>query len=377
MPHYVKIGKLPRHRHTYEDRIYYEEVIGAESFEGPYSIVYHRNPPTSIQKFQTFKKKTEFEEGFIDEHCHIITDSVKKSNDFFSGRSYLFGNDFISVGVSKFSGKPATMEKMALMDLIIFVHEGDGLLETILGEINYDKYDYIVIPKGIPFRFISKKKNTFFFMESLENVKLPQRYLNSQGQLKLQSPLSDRNIRVPDLSYEKDNILDIEVDDGPKITKVTLDHDPRDVIGWDGTLYPFAINAMDQMPWVGKIHLPPPVHQTFEGKHYMVATFLPRPFDFHERSIPISFYHSNTDVDEVLFYSSGNFMSRKGIRKGSITIHVRNFSHGPHPGKYEDSIGKKGTDEIAVMIETYDRIRLYKGAKNFLDENYKLSWSEK
>ncbi len=150
--------------------------------------------------------------------------------------------------------------------------------------------------------------------------------------------------------------------------------DPRDLIGWEGTYYPFALNSLDQMPWVGKIHLPPPVHQTFDSKHFMVATFLPRPFDFHERAIPISFYHSNVDVEEILFYSSGNFMSRKGISEGSITIHVRDLAHGPHPGTYKESIGKKGTDELAVMLEIYDRIKLYKGVDKILDRNYMLSW---
>lgn len=377
MPHYVKIGKLPRHRHTYEGQIYYEEVIGAESFEGPYSILYHKKPPTSIVKFESKNKGIELEEEFIGEHSHILTNSEKKGKSYFSGRTYLFGNDYISVGTSVFSEQTDSMERMSLKDLIVFIHEGKGTLETILGKIDYYQHDYIVIPKGIAFRFIPNGKNMAFFLESSENVKFPERYLNGEGQLKLQAPLSNRNIRIPELSYERGRIVNVDVDEGSRLTRITMDHDPRDVVGWDGTLYPFAINALDQMPWVGKIHLPPPVHQTFEAKHYMVATFLPRPFDFHEKSIPVSFYHSNTDVDEILFYSSGDFMSRKGIKEGSITIHVRNYPHGPQPGKYEESIGKSGTNEIAVMIETYDRIKFYKGARKYLDPDYRLSWSKK
>jgi len=376
MPFYVKIGNLPKYRHTFDKDVYFEEVISSESFDGPYSILYHNKEPTNFLEYEIRNKDAKMEEKYISQHSHILTQKIKGNGDFAYSRKYLFGNDYLSIGISRVNKAGDYLMRFGNRHLLAFVHQGDGLLETNMGSLNYFEHDYILIPKGVLFRFIPKGETFLFFVESGDSINFPQRYVNGLGQLKLQSPISDRNIRIPELKYSDLPVKKIIVDSGNEYLEYIPSSDPRDLVGWDGTYYPFALNALDQMPWVGKIHLPPPVHQTFDSKHFMVATFLPRPFDFHERAIPISFYHSNVDVEEILFYSSGNFMSRKGIKKGSITIHVRNLTHGPHPGKYKESIGKEWTDELAVMLEVYDRIKFYKGTDELLDKNYMSSWRE-
>ena len=285
-------------------------------------------------------------------------------------------NDRVKVQILKPERNTDDFYRNGIYDMLLFVHKGNGNLISILGDIQFGPGDYIYIPKGLTFKLDCSPESYFLIFQSKDDLTLPRRYLNLYGQIKEGSPYYTRNIRVPKLQKPRDETgnfrVFVELDDNLVIEE--RDHNPLDVEGWDGYLYPYAINTDAMAPIVGKIHMPPPVHETFSSKSMMVGTFLPRKFDFHPKSIPISYYHNNIDVDEFLFYSSGNFMSRKGIEPGSVTLHVRGIIHGPQPGAVEKAIGKEGTDEIAVMIETYDHLFLTTKGKEIEDPEYSRSW---
>lgn len=377
--YYVKQGELPESRHTYNDRsmIYKEELFGEEGFDGPYSLLYHLGEPTRVKSVKRTNKTTVPEEAVVDYiHRHFETSAFNRSGNFVTGRNTILFNDDVRIGAIKPSEKMDHLYRNALRDQLFFVHHGKGSLKSMLGNLDFGTGDYVYVPKGTTYTAEYSSEAEFFFVESRERISIPSRYLNQYGQLREGSPYYSRDLRVPVLQKpdQGEGQYSVLVDYDDYYLSEERDRNPFDVMGWDGYLYPFAIDVNLMAPIVGKLHQPPPVHETFSGRSFMVGTFLPRKFDFHPRSIPISYYHSNIDTDEVLFYSSGNFMSRKGINPGSVTLHVRGLIHGPQPGSIEESLGKSDTDEIAVMVEAYKPLWVSKKATEIEDKRYMSSW---
>lgn len=379
MVYYVKQGKVPRYRHTYDDRknLLREELFGEESFEGLYSLLYHRNEPTRVLDISE-ETKREFdpsgEKRMI--HRHLKTSKLAREGDPVSGRRYLFYNDRVRIGLVKPSVKMKRYFRHALFELLFFLHRGKATFSSVFGTMQLETGDYLYIPKGTTWTMSGTGDLELLFMESRDRIDIPVRYRNGYGQLREGTPYYTRDIRHPELDAKPflPGKLEVMVDYDDTYLIENRDREIYDLEGWDGYLFPYAINISDMAPIVGKLHQPPPVHETFSGKSFMVGTFLPRLFDFHPRSIPISYYHNNIDTDEFLFYSSGSFMSRKGIEEGSITLHVRGIIHGPQPGAIEAAIGAKSTDEVAVMIEAYDPLFLTRTAMGIEDKTYMKSW---
>ncbi len=384
MPHYHKLGKIPQKRHTQfrqaDGSLYKEQVIGTEGFSGISSILYHINPPTKVKEIKGFTEinREHWAEKTL-RHFHFRTLDAKEDGDPVSGRKVLMFNNDVSLGICNPKDPMDYFYKNGEGDEIVFVHEGSGTLESQYGSLDYHEGDYIVIPRGVIHKFIlNKGKTRFLVIESASPVETPDRYRNRHGQLLEHSPYCERDFRLPEKLITKDEKGEFLV----KIKKSNCLHDyiydfhPFDVVGWDGYFYPWIFNIDDFMPITGKIHQPPPVHQTFEGHNFVVCSFCPRLFDYHPQSIPAPYNHSNIDSDEVLYYVRGNFMSRKGVDIASFTLHPGGIPHGPHPGTAEASIGKKETLELAVMLDTFHPLKLTTYAKEYDLPDYPYSWNE-
>ena len=384
MPHYHKLGKIPQKRHVQfrkpDGSLYKEQVIGTEGFSGISSILYHINPPTQVKAIKGFTeiKREVWEEKTL-RHFHIRTLDAKPEGDPVSGRKVLMFNNDVSLGICNPKSQMDYFYKNGEADEVIFVHEGSGSIQTQYGTLDYREGDYIVMSRGVIHKFIlSEGKTRFLVIESPSPVETPHRYRNKHGQLLEHSPYCERDFRLPEELITKDEKGEFLV----KIKKSNCLHDyiygfnPLDVVGWDGYFYPWIFNIDDFMPITGKIHQPPPVHQTFEGHNYVICSFCPRLFDYHPESIPAPYNHSNIDSDEVLYYVRGNFMSRKGVDIASFTLHPGGIPHGPHPGTAEASIGKKETLELAVMLDTFHPLKLTTFAKEYDLPNYPYTWNE-
>ncbi len=375
---YVKQGNMPDSRHTYIDRneLLREELFGEESFEGPYSLLYHRNEPTDLVSVEEAPKKSLLESKRAFTHRHYNALSYQRNGSFITGRNPLMYNERLKIGTVQPSEKMKGLMRNALFETILFIHSGTGELISPFGSIKFGKGDYLYIPKGLTFYMEYSTNFSAFFLESRDRISIPSRYLNVYGQLKEGSPYYTRDFRYPLLGKPSHSGAgEVYVDFGTHYLVEKREKSMFDVEGWDGYLYPYAINVDRISPIVGKLHMPPPIHEHFTGKSFMMGTFLPRPFDFHPKAVPISYYHNNIDTDEILFYSSGNFMSRKGISPGSVTVHVRGIIHGPQPGAVENSLGKQSTNELAVMIEAYDPIKFTEFADTVEDRDYMKSWT--
>ncbi len=377
---YVKQGNMPQSRHTYGDinGVLREELFGEESFDGPYSLLYHSGEPTEVNAIEKKGKDGIRESKKIAAHKHYNALSYPRQGSFITGRKVIMYNDRLRIGTLQPSKTMDVLMRNALFETIFFVHHGSGELFSPFGNLKFGKGDYVYIPKGLTFLLDYTRDFTAFFLESRDRISIPPRYLNMYGQLKEGSPYYTRDFRHPVLEgFRETGIRDVWVDFDDHFIVERREKTMFDVVGWDGYLYPFSVNVESFSPIVGKIHMPPPVHEHFSGKSFMLGTFLPRLFDFHPNAIPISYYHNNIDTDEVLFYSTGNFMSRRGISAGSITVHVRGIIHGPQPGAVEGAIGKKSTDETAVMIEAYDPLKFTEFADTIEDDSYMKSWIRK
>ena len=381
MVYYVKRGEIPDSRHTFTDRVRLvrEELFGEESFDGLYSLLYHKQEPTAVTSVRREPQKpmsTKGDTSYV--HRHLRTYMTQREGDMVSGRRYTLYNDRVRLSVVKPLVQMEYYFRSAMSEQLFFVHSGTGILFSPFGKLEFGRGDYVLVPKGTTYHMKVSDDASFFLLESRDRINVPQRYMNSYGQLKEGTPYYTRDIRVPEFSYDGlESCRETYVDFWDHFLIEEREGTLFDLEGYDGYLYPFAINVDRMAPVVGKLHLPPQVHETFSGKSFMVGTFLPRKFDFHPRAIPISYYHSNIDTDEVIFYSSGNFMSRRGISEGSITLHVRGLIHGPQPGAVEDSIGKEGTDEVAVMVEAYDPLKLADDSLGLDDPDYMGSWIRK
>ena len=379
MVFYVRKGKVPEFRHTYDsrDELLREELFGEESFEGPYSLLYHLTEPTRVIGVSREKKKNA--NGADQEnnlHRHLKAFSLRREGNYITGRKDLLVNSKTKIGILKPDHTTENLYRNALSDEIFYIQDGRGVIKSPFGEMPYGKGDFLYIPKGTTYHISTGNTDSFLYIQSRDRITIPPRYLNLYGQLKEGTPYYSRDIRTPEFKApgktDGDYTVYVEYNDEYVVEK--RDKTPFDLAGWDGYLFPFAINVEKMAPIVGKLHQPPPVHETFSSKDFMIGAFLPRKFDFHPRSIPISYYHSNVDTDEFLFYSSGNFMSRKGISEGSITLHIRGLIHGPQPGAVENAIGKESTDETAVMVEAYEPLRLTSYALEIDDPGYMKSW---
>ncbi|MBA4600853.1 homogentisate 1,2-dioxygenase [Thermoactinomyces mirandus] len=382
MPFYHRLGKLPPKRHIQfrqpDGRLYREEVMGTKGFSGKASILYHIYPPTQVKEtrwIRTWSVSVTGEEA--NRHRHLLTFRAKEGKDPIEGRIHWLVNEDVAIATVSPTETMNYFFRNSDGDEIIFVHEGEGVLETVFGDLSYRPGDYLVIPVGTTYRVrMSHCKHRFLVIESNGEIATPRRYRNEFGQLLEHSPFCERDIRIPENLQTRDEKGNYEVRVKARggLHSYIYDFHPFDVAGWDGYLYPWAFNIEDFEPITGSIHQPPSVHQTFEGPNFVVCSFVPRMYDYHPLAIPASYYHSNVDSDEVLYYVKGNFMSRRGVSEGSITLHPAGLPHGPQPGKTEGSIGKERTEELAVMIDTFRPLKLTGAALEIEDPRYIYSW---
>ena len=384
MPIYHTLGSIPRKRHTAFRKpaggIYAEELMGHEGFTGNSSLLYHVHPPTTIKSAKRIRNMAfEADEDQTLRHRHFRTARVKSGGSPTLDRIPLLFNQDIAMLYVEPDKTDEHFYKNGQSDEVIYVAKGSGILESVFGDLPFREGDYLIIHRGILHRYkidFTKEKPKFLVFESRGHVRSPKRYRNEFGQLKEGAPYSERDLRLPVELRTHDEMGDFRllVKQHDWLTEMVLDHHPFDVIGWDGYFYPWAFNISDFEPIVGRIHQPPPVHQTFEGDGFVICSFCPRPFDFDPEAVPAPYNHSNVDSDEVLYYASSEFMSRKGIEFGSITLHPDGIPHGPHPGRAEASIGAQRTDELAVMMDSFRPLKVATAAIKIEDEAYHRSW---
>jgi homogentisate 1,2-dioxygenase len=385
MPYYYSLGSIPHKRHTQfrqpDGRLYSEQLFSTEGFSNDYSLLYHINPPTQIIKTE---KPVDISPKIAEEkmlqHRSFDGFKIKPANDFIESRiPVLVNNDVHVVLAAPQKSIHDYFYKNADADELIFIHEGSGVLKTMYGDLSFGYGDYLCIPRGTIYQVHFKDENNrLFIVESFSPIRFPKRYLSKNGQLLEHSPYCERDIRPPvnlDTHNEKGDFL-IRTKKKATLYNIHYAGHPFDVIGWDGCCYPFAFSIHDFEPITGRVHQPPPVHQTFEGNNYVVCSFVPRLFDYHPQSIPAPYNHSNIDSDELIYYVDGDFMSRKNVTRGMITLHPGGIPHGPHPGAVEKSIGAKETKELAVMVDTFHPLMLTKQALEIENDDYTMSWAE-
>jgi homogentisate 1,2-dioxygenase len=383
MSYYHKLGQLPPKRHTQfrkpDGSLYQEELMGHQGFSGIQSILYHLRPPTRIRQLETVgPAATEHEPPGPLRPRHLKSAQLTAEGDAVSGRVPLMGNQDVRLSVACPREPMAYFYRFAHGDETLFIHDGSGILESQFGSLRYRPGDYLVIPTGVLWRILPDRdvEQRMLVIEAWGHVGPPARYLNRYGQLLEHSPYCERDLRPPEelVTHDERGEFEVRVKARGGITRYLYDHHPCDVVGWDGHLWPLAFNIADFEPITGRVHQPPPVHQTFEGPGFVVCSFVPRLFDYHPLAIPAPYHHSNVDSDEVLYYVKGEFMSRKGIERASLTLHPNGIPHGPHPGTYEGSIGKQKTEELAVMVDTFRPLQLTRQALPLEDPGYASSW---
>jgi homogentisate 1,2-dioxygenase len=383
---YKQLGDIPRKRHTTfrkeDESLYREQVMGTKGFSGNQSILYHHHAPTELVKTSLLNSKnfmSEYEVQGALRPRHFKTNGVEKGKDAIAGREYLLGNDDLVIGVVYPEKEMDYHYRNGDGDEILFVHHGSGKLETLFGTLNYKPGDYIVIPIGTIYKVVPDEKNTkFLVVETTSWITTPKRYRSEFGQLLENSPFCERDIHGPSelKAHSEKGEHEVVTKSRGVLHSHVFNHHPLDVVGWDGHLFPYTFNIDDFEPITGRIHQPPPVHQTFEGHNFVICSFVPRLYDYHPEAIPTPYFHSNVDSDEVMYYVTNKFMSRKGIEEGSITVHPSGMPHGPQPGAVEASIGKEGTEELAVMIDTFRPLKVLKSTQQIEDSSYEYSWIE-
>jgi len=383
MPFYHKLGDIPNKRHTVfksdDGKHRYEELFGTIGFVGMSSLVYHTQRPTQVK--EVLKKENMQPEIAV---TNNIKSRLLKGFDLPKGTNYLKSRTPILINNDCHISLAAPSESMTEnfykntdADELIFIHKGSGTLKTMLGNLDFSYGDYLLIPRGIIYQIeFNDNNNRLFIVESFHPMYTPKRYRNHFGQLLEHSPYCERDIRRPKDLITKDEKGDflIMIKKEGMMHHVVYGSHPFDVVGWDGYNYPYAFSIHDFEPITGRIHQPPPVHQTFETDAFVVCSFCPRLYDYHPDSVPAPYNHSNIDSDEVLYYVDGDFMSRNHVEKGYISLHPAGIPHGPHPGAMERSIGQKETQELAVMVDTFKPLKLTKAAMNLDDGEYYKSW---
>lgn len=383
MPHYQKQGKIPPKRHTQfrkdDGTLYAEELVSTEGFSDIFSIVYHEFPPTRILKIGkpvSLSKSIAVEDNM--QHRLLSGFKITPEDDYLKSRKpVLFNNDVELILAAPRKSMQEYFYKNALADEMIFVHRGKGVMQSVYGELPFEKGDQIVIPRGTIYQLHFKDEdNRLFIVESYHPLRFPKRYLNDEGQLLEHAPFYERDIKGPVLKehFNEEGEFEVRIKRKDTIIPYFYGNHPFDACGWDGCLYPYIFSIYDFDPITGKIHQPPPVHQVFETQGFVVCNFVPRLFDYHPLSIPAPYNHSNVDSDEVIYYVDGDFMSRNNIGKGQITLHPMGIPHGPQPGAVERSIGATDTEEYAVMVDTFKPLKLSREAMNIEEPGYYKSW---
>ena len=385
MPHYHKLGQIPHKRHTQfrkpDGSLYSEQLFSTEGFSSHYSLLYHCHPPTEITRVEEpYYVAPRIAEEKMLKHRSFQGFNIAPAPDFLDSRkAVLVNNDCQVVLAAPQQSMQDYFYKNADADEMIFVHEGAGILHTQYGQLPFGYGDYLVIPRGTIYQIaFSNVQNRLFILESYSPIRFPKRYLSQYGQLMEHAPFCERDIRQPQDLQTIDQAGDflIRIKKKGMMYPIHYAHHPFDVVGWDGCEYPFAFSIHDFEPITGRVHQPPPVHQTFEGNNFVVCSFCPRLFDYHPLSIPAPYNHSNIDSDELLYYVDGDFMSRKHVTRGMITLHPGGIPHGPHPGAVEKSIGARETKELAVMVDTFHPLQVTEAALAIEDKQYVMSWAE-
>ena len=383
MPRYHKLGSFPHKRHTVfkngGENLHYEQLFGTIGFEGMSSLLYHIYPPTQVKSIE---KKIDISPKIAVKNNMQMRGfkgfNINEKLDFLKSRVPVLTNSDVTLHLSNpINSKADYFYKNVDADEVIFVHKGTGVLRTPMGKIEFKSGDYLIIPRGMIYKMdFNDDENRHFIIESNHPVYTPKKYRNWFGQLLEHSPYCERDLRVPSEleTYDEKGDFLIKIKKEGFLYDYIYGSHPFDVVGWDGYNYPYAFSIHDFEPITGRIHQPPPVHQTFETPAFVICSFCPRLYDYHPESIPAPYNHSNIDSDEVLYYVDGDFMSRNDVEIGQITLHPSGIPHGPHPGAYERSIGKKSTEELAVMVDTFKPLKVTEQAMNIEIKEYYKSW---
>ncbi len=385
MPIYHSLGKIPHKRHTVftseQGAHYYEQLFGTVGFIGMSSLLYHTHRPTQVKEILgSYSVEPTIAQDKNLKSYRLIGFNIQSEPDYLLSRKPILVNNDVHIVLAAPTDSVKTyFYKNADADELLFIHKGKGKLRTMMGNLNFSYGDYLLIPRGMIYAIdFETTDNRLFIVESFHPMYTPQRYRNYFGQLLEHSPFCERDIRRPIELETHDKKGDFLV----KIKKQGIIYDyvyathPFDVVGWDGYNYPYAFSIHDFEPITGRVHQPPPVHQTFETDAFVVCSFCPRLYDYHPNAIPAPYNHSNIDSDEVLYYVDGDFMSRNDIGPGHISLHPAGIPHGPHPGAMERSIGQVKTDELAVMVDTFKPLKLTNYALQIDDGKYWKSWIE-
>jgi len=385
MPVYQKLGIIPDKRHTVfrkeDGSLYAEELFGTQGFGGTSSLIYHLNPPTRIIRYD--EPYSVAPEIAIEKNLKPLSFKgyeLKPEDDYLESRKTLFVNNDMHIGLAAPKGfSKDYFFKNSDADEMIFIHRGSGSLKTMYGKVPFEYGDYLIIPRGTVYQIdFDSEDNRLLIVESFSPITTPAKYRNNFGQLLEHSPFCERDYKLPrDLETfdEEGEFKILSKKQGMIYTYYYANH-PFDVVGWDGYNYPYAMSIFDFEPITGRIHLPPPIHQHFEGNNFVICSFVPRLYDYHPDAIPAPYHHSNVDSDELLYYVDGDFMSRNNIKPGQITLHPSGMPHGPHPGAVERSVGKKSTEELAVMIDPFNPVSITKEAMKMSIGDYYKSWLE-
>lgn len=381
MPFYHTLGKIPHKRHTQfkkpDGSLYREELMGTRGFSGIQSILYHNWDPTAVKEAKLLRsEKLELVTNTNLEHRHLKTVEFKTEGDPITSREWLLANNQVKIGLATPTQPMNYFYRNASCDELIFVHFGEGKLYTQFGNLAFGRGDYVIIPVGTTYKIEITKASRLLSLESTGRIEVPKRYRNEYGQFTEFSPFCERDIRVPQElnTHDEQGSFEVHVKTKDTLNQLILKYHPFDVVGWDGFLYPWIFNIGDFEPITGRVHQPPPVHQTFYADGFVVCSFVPRLFDYHPQAIPVPYNHSNVNSDEVLYYVEGDFMSRKGIDTGSFTHHPAGLPHGPHMGTVERSLGQRETKELAVMVDTFAPLELTKRGLELCDPAYVKSW---
>lgn len=386
MPFYHSLGKIPHKRHTIfkkpDGSLYYEQLFGTIGFDGMSTLSYHEQRPTQVKEI---RGSSDVNPGIASANniksYRFTGFHIQPEPDYLDSRKVILTNADVSIALA--APQESTEDyfyKNADADELLFVHKGSGTLRTHLGNLEFGYGDYLMIPRGTIYKIdFDEEVNRLFIVESHRPIYTPKKYRNHFGQLLEHSPYCERDIRKPSEleTYNESGEFLIKVKKKGEIFDMVYASHPFDVVGYDGYNYPYALSIHDFEPITGRIHQPPPVHQTFETDAFVVCSFCPRLYDYHPDSIPAPYSHSNIDSDEVLYYVDGDFMSRNDIEEGHISLHPSGIPHGPHPGTVERSIGQIKTDELAVMVDTFKPLMITEEALKIADDTYHQSWLEK
>ncbi len=392
MPFYRSVGHIPQKRHTQhrapDGSLYFEELMGEEGFSSDSSLLYHRHIPSAIREYRVWELP---DQATVPNHplvpIHLATHQLFSDStgavDAVRGRRLLLGNADVRLSYVV-ADQVSPYYRNAIGDECLYLEAGEAVVETVFGDLEVGEGDYAVIPRATTYRVVPRGTARIYVIEANSHITPPKRFLSRFGQLLEHAPYCERDLRGPTAPTMVDE-EDVEVyikhrgpgPGGIAGTVHVLPQHPFDVVGWDGCLYPFAFNVNDYMPLTGKVHQPPPAHQVFEGNNFVICNFVPRKVDYHPLAIPVPYYHSNVDSDEVMFYCGGDYEARKGsgIAQGSISLHPGGHPHGPQPGAYERSIGAEYFDELAVMVDTFRPLELGEAARAVDDGVYAYSWA--